>query len=89
MEDGSVRWRYVEKESGARIIRFGSHRMELEGLKILVKAGQLCKTAVLKSVIQDQLGAEVTFTSQESKKIPAEALLIIDVAAEAQDQPEV
>ena len=79
----------MEKESGERIVRFGSHRMELEGLKILVKAGQLSKTVVLKSVTQDQLGAEVTFTAQESEKIPAEALLSIDVAMEARDQPEV
>jgi len=89
MEDGSVRWRYVEKESGERIVRFASHRVELEGLKIMVKAGQLSKTVVLKPVTQGQLGAEVTFTSQESEKIPAEALLSIDVLTEARDQPEV
>ena len=83
MEDGSVRWRYVEKESGERFVRFGSHRLELEGLKILVKAGQISKTVVLKSVTQDQLGAEVIFTAQESEKIPAEALLSIDVSTEA------
>jgi hypothetical protein len=83
MEDDTVRWRYVEKESGERIVRFGSHRMELEGLKILVKAGQLSKTVVLKSVTQNQLGAEVTFTAQENEKIPAEALLSIDVSTEA------
>ena len=89
MEDGSVRWRYVEKESGERIVRFGSHRMELEGLKILVQAGELSKTVVLKSVTQDQVGAEVMFSAQESEKIPAEALLSIDVLTDARDAPEV
>lgn len=89
MEDGSVRWRYVEKESGECIVRFGSHRMELEGLKILVQAGEVSKTVVLKPVTQDQIGAEVMFTAQESEKIPAEALLSIDVLTEARDEPEV
>jgi hypothetical protein len=88
IDDGSVRWRYVEKESGERVVRFGSHCMELEGLKILVKAGQLSKTVVLKSVTQDQVGAEVTFTAQESEKIPAEALLSIDILTKDRDQPE-
>ena len=83
LEDGSVRWRYVEKESGERIIRFGSHRMELEGFKILLKVGELSKIAVLKPVTQNQVGAEIIITAHEIDKIPAETSLMIDVIAEA------
>jgi hypothetical protein len=83
VEDGSVRWRYVEKESGERILRFGSHCMELEGLKLLVKAGQLAKTVTLKPVTHSQVGAKVVITAQESEKIAAEISLSIEVIEEA------
>jgi hypothetical protein len=78
-EDGVLRWRYVEKDSGERLIRFGSHRMELEGLKIHVNAGQYTKVAVLNAVAPDQLGAEVSFSTKECEKIPPETILSIDV----------
>lgn len=83
VEDGSIRWRYVEKESGERIIRFGSHRMELAGVAMIVTAGKVTRTTVLKSVTEDQVGAEVSFSAQEIEIISAGDVLSIDILTKA------
>jgi hypothetical protein len=88
-EDGALRWRYVEKGSGERLVRFGSHRLELKGLCIRVDAGPVSKTVLLEAVAPDQLGAEVLFTVQDCKTIPAQALLQINVAVPGDLQPEI
>ena len=79
MEDGSLRWRIVEEESGELVARFGSHRLELEGEKLLLKAGAIEKPFILERVAEDQVGAKVAFTREERAELSKDAELTIDI----------
>lgn len=78
-EDGMLRWRIAEKESGELNIRLGSYNMELAGIRIILKAGAISKTATLEPVTDDQVGAEVLFTRKERSQMPKDTSLTIDI----------
>jgi len=79
MEDGSLRWRVVEEDSGELVVRFGSHRTELGGVNLVLKAGPIRKRFVLKPVTEDQVGAKVAFTRKERAELSEDAQLTIDI----------
>lgn len=76
-EDGALRWRIVEDEEGNLVVRFGSHHLELEGLRVLLRAGDWTAEAVLTRVAPDQVGAEVTIPREERERWPTGADLRI------------
>jgi hypothetical protein len=78
-EDGALRWRVVEDEWGDLVVRFGSHRMELEGVNFVLKAGPIQKEVVLEAVTDDQVGAEVIFTREERTEMPEDIQLTVDI----------
>jgi hypothetical protein len=78
-EDGSLRWRVVENRWGEFIVRFGSHRLEFEGVTLIVKIGGLSKRVTLRKVDDDQVGGRATFTREERLQMPDDAQLIIEV----------
>lgn len=76
-EDGVLRWRIVEDEEGNLVVRFGSHHLELEGVRVSLQAGDWTAEAVLAPVAPDQVGAEITIPWEERERLPAGADLRI------------
>jgi len=77
-EDGALRWRIVDDESGDLIIRLGSHRLELEGFKVALRAGPMTKEVTLQRLAKDQVGAQLLIAREEREALPDDVELIID-----------
>ena len=82
-----LRWRIVRKE-GNVIVRFGSHELELEGVQLRVKAGDLQRDGVLKKETSDQVGTKITITQEEWKKLPKNVVLRPEIVGEDSDSDE-
>lgn len=81
-EDGSLRWRIVEDATGNLTIRFGSHRLELDRVRLRLQVGNLQRDMVLSRVASDQVGAETVITRDERAQLPANAALGIELIQE-------
>jgi len=82
-EDGILRWRSVEEESGDLVFRFGSDHMELVGQKLLLKVGKIKKEVVLESKMRGkQAGAKTIFTREERMEMPEDEPLTLELLEE-------
>jgi len=78
-EDGPLFWSITEEEWGDFVVRLGSHRMELAGVKLLLTAGSIKKTVALEPVGKSLDEAKAIFTREERAKLPENVQLAIDI----------
>lgn len=78
-EAGALFWSIVEEEWGDLVVRLGSHRMELAGVKLLLRSGSIEKAVALEPVGKSLVEAKAIFTREERAKLPEDVQLTIDI----------
>lgn len=78
-KDGMLQWRFVEDGAGNLTVRFGSRAMELEGVRVRLRAGPLQRDAVFREEAPDQVVAETVIAREERAELPADAELRVDL----------
>lgn len=76
-EDGALRWRVVEDDSGI-VARFWSHRLDLEGLQLKINIGSLTKEITFKRVANDQVGGQARIEGAERQQLPDDWQLCVE-----------
>lgn len=78
-ENGELQWQSVDDESGELIVRFSSHRPELEGARLILRVDPLPRKEVtLERKAKDEVGAELRIAAKEREQLPDNVELIID-----------
>lgn len=81
-EDGSLRWRIVEDEEGNLTVRFGSHVLAWEGLRLRLRVGDWYRDLALAKAAPDQVGAETVISRAERVQFPVDAVLGVEFPSE-------
>lgn len=76
-EDGMLRWHVVEDDSGI-VARFWSHRLDLEGLQLIINIGSLTKEITFKRVANDQVGGQARIEGAERQQLPDDWQLCVE-----------
>lgn len=80
-DDDSLRWNIEEDEEHNLTIRFGSHALELEGLRLQLSAGawRVERRLAKRDPQDNQVGAKFSISRAEREQMPAETVLQVEL----------